>query len=113
MDVKVKRKMDVKVKRKNMEFLGQGNKASAFPCNEVLFKITEHGGGERGAVSFDVGLWSVDEIAVHLKRDRQEVVQDVVYLPSFPKAIRLLTATGGKGHRLWKACEVKEWAEAF
>jgi hypothetical protein len=106
--------MGFKVKRKNMEFLEQGNKTAPFPCNETPFKMMERGGSEQGdVVSFDVGLWSVDEIAAHLKRDRQEVVQDVVYLPSFPKAIRLLTVTGGKGHRLWKACEVKEWAEAF
>lgn len=105
--------MDLKVKRKNMKFLEQGNQSAPFPQNETLFNILECRTGEQGgAISFDVGLWSVDEIAVHLKRDRQEIVQDVVYLPSFPKAIRLLTATGGKGHRLWKAREVKEWAEA-
>jgi hypothetical protein len=96
-----------------MEFVEQGNRAAPLLRNETLFKIMERGSGEQGsAVSFDGGLWSVDEIAIHLKRDRREVVQDVVYLPSFPRAIRLLTATGGKGHRLWKACEVKEWAEA-
>ncbi|SET61196.1 hypothetical protein SAMN05216412_11032 [Nitrosospira multiformis] len=53
-----------------------------------------------------IALWNTDDIAVSLRRDRGTVMGRVVCLPSFPKAIRLPSATGGRGRPLWKAAEV-------
>jgi prophage regulatory protein len=64
-------------------------------------------------VPFDIDLWSSDQIAAYLKKDRRKVMERVVCLPDFPKAIRLPSVTGGKQHPLWKACEVIQWVESY
>lgn len=64
-------------------------------------------------VPLEIALWSGDEIAAYLKRDRRTVMEKLACLPNFPKAIRLPSATGGKGQPLWKAREVIKWAESY
>jgi hypothetical protein len=59
----------------------------------------------------EIDLWSADEIARYMKRERRTVMESYACLPSFPKAIRLPTK-GVRGQPLWKANEVIRWAEA-
>jgi len=65
------------------------------------------------AIPIEVDLWSSDEIAAYLKRDRRQVMERIVALPDFPKAIRLPASGGGRSQPLWKAAEVIEWATSY
>jgi hypothetical protein len=76
----------------------------------VLERIARRLGG---AIPLEIDLWSGDELAAYFKRDRRSVMEKIVCLPSFPRAIRLPSAIGGKGQPLWKAREVIEWAESY
>lgn len=65
------------------------------------------------AIPVDIDLWSSEEIARYLKRDRRQVIERIAALPDFPKAIRLPT-TGARGSNpLWKAAEVIAWANKY
>ncbi|SET61242.1 Transcriptional regulator, contains XRE-family HTH domain [Nitrosospira multiformis] len=61
----------------------------------------------------EIDLWSEDEIAAYLKRDRRTVMESITCHPDFPETIRLPSATGGHGQPLWKAREVVKWAESY
>lgn len=65
------------------------------------------------AIPLDVDLWSSDQIAAYLKRDRRQVMERIAALPDFPKAIRLPAFGGGRSQPLWKAAEVIEWATSY
>ena len=56
-------------------------------------------------------LWRAKEIAVYMRRTERQVAERTVYLPGFPKPIRIPTGNGSKGHPLWKAREIVEWVE--
>lgn len=60
----------------------------------------------------EIDLWSADEIARYLKRERRTVMESYACLPNFPKAIRL-PSKGVRGQPLWKASEVIAWAERY
>ena len=65
------------------------------------------------ALPLEIDLWSGDEIAAYLKRERRTVMESITCHPDFPKAIHLPSATGGRGQPLWKAREVVKWAESY
>ena len=77
---------------------------------QVLERITDK---LNAAVPLDIDLWSSDQIAAYLKKDRRKVMERIACLPDFPRAIRLPSTTGGKGQPLWKAKEVIAWAESY
>lgn len=64
------------------------------------------------AVPVDIDLWDVSMVAAFLKRDASVVRERITCLPDFPKAIRL-PAKQGRGHPLYKASEVIQWAETY
>lgn len=64
-------------------------------------------------VPFDMRLWGFEDIAAYLNCSVSQVRQRFAPLPSFPKAIQLPTATGGKAHPRYKADEVIEWVERY
>ncbi|MBN9125806.1 MAG: hypothetical protein BGO99_09960 [Nitrosospira sp. 56-18] len=68
---------------------------------------------DRPAVPLDLALWSGDDIAVYLRRDRRTVMERLACLPDFPKAIKLPSPSGGKGQPLWVAKEIMEWARSY
>lgn len=62
-------------------------------------------------VPMDYRLWTTRQIADYMRRTERQVAERTVYLPGFPKSIRLPTESGSKGRPLWKAREVIEWVE--
>ena len=62
-------------------------------------------------VPMDYRLWTAKQIADYMRRTERQVAERTVYLPGFPKPIRLPVSNGGKGRPLWKAREVVEWVE--
>lgn len=68
-----------------------------------------HNGIEQ--VPIDYRLWTAKQIADYMRRTERQVAERTVYLPTFPKPIRLPTGSGSKGHPLWKAIEVINWVE--
>lgn len=64
------------------------------------------------ALPVSIDLWDVATVAQFLKRDPSVVRERITCLPDFPKAIRL-PSTRGRGHPLYKAAEVIEWAESY
>lgn len=65
------------------------------------------------AIPLDVDLWSSEQIAAYLKRDRRQVMERIVVLSDFPKAIRLPAVGGGRSNPLWPAAEVIDWANSY
>ncbi|MDP3308274.1 hypothetical protein [Methylotenera sp.] len=55
-----------------------------------------------------IALWDGETIGQYMKRTSRYVMERVVCLPTFPKAIRMPQA-----QPLWKACEVINWTEQF
>jgi hypothetical protein len=68
---------------------------------------------EKPAIPIEVALWSGDDIATYLRRDKRTVMEKLACLPDFPKAIKLPSASGGKGWPLWVAKEVIAWAKGY
>ena len=65
-------------------------------------------------IPISVDAWSATEIAAYLKRTRRTVAEKTVYLPGFPRPIRLpSTSKKEAAHPLWKARDVIAWAEKF
>ena len=81
--------------------------------NIILARILEAVAKSKPHIPLTVDLWSGDEVAQFLKRDRRTAMERIVVLPSFPRAIRLPTVPGGKGQPLWKASEVIAWADSY
>lgn len=67
----------------------------------------------RPAIPLNIDLWDVSTIAQFLKRSDDQVRERVICLPDFPKAIRLPSQSGRRGHPLYKAAEVIAWAETY
>lgn len=67
-------------------------------------------------IPVEVDLWSVREIAAFLKRSEAVVRDRIVVLPDFPPPIQLPVYRregGSRGHKLWQASEVIEWANSY
>ena len=79
-----------------------------FTIDQLAAAVANH---MKSVIPLEVDLWSTVEIAAYLKKSPASVADRVVCLPGFPQAIRLPSATGGKGHPLWKAIEVIAWTE--
>lgn len=62
-------------------------------------------------IPVSIALWDLTTVATYLNRSTQMVRTTVACLPSFPKAIRLPSAS--KAQPLYKAIEVMDWAERF
>lgn len=58
-------------------------------------------------------LWTIEDIALFIKRKKRYVGERMVNMPGFPQAIRLPAPTGGRGNPLWKANEIVEWVDRF
>lgn len=65
------------------------------------------------AIPIEVDYWSAAEVAALLKITRARVLSIYAPMPDFPKAYRLPTPAGGRGHPLWKAAEVVRWVEKY
>lgn len=76
---------------------------------ERLIEVLEQIVG-RPQIPVQIDLWSKDEIAAYLKLRPRTVRERTTKLPGFPQAIYLPTSGKGRGHPLWKAKEVIDWA---
>jgi predicted DNA-binding transcriptional regulator AlpA len=81
--------------------------------DELLIDRISHAIADRiaPAVPIDIALWDAETISAYLKVGKSQVLERYAPLPGFPKAIRLPSTTGGRGHPRWKASEIIEWAE--
>lgn len=69
----------------------------------------------RPAIPVEIDLWDFVTIGHFFKRDPKVVRERMACLPSFPKAVRLPTMTGGKPGRsqpLYWAKEIIAWAKS-
>lgn len=81
--------------------------------NLILARILEAVAVTKPHIPLTIDLWGGDEVAQFLKRDRRTTMERIVVMPTFPRAIRLPTISGGKGQPLWKAAEVVAWADSY
>jgi hypothetical protein len=63
----------------------------------------------RPQIPFDYEMWDIATIAACLKLSEAQVRERLAPQPDFPKAIRLPTATGARGHARYRAKEVFAW----
>ncbi len=64
-------------------------------------------------IPLSIDLWDISTIAQFLKRNESVVRERIACKPDFPPAIRLPTETGKRGHPLYKAKDVIQWAEKY
>lgn len=64
-------------------------------------------------IPIEVDLWSAKEVADYLKVGERQVTERYAALPSFPKAVRLPTPEGKRGHPRWYASEVIAWTRKW
>lgn len=58
-------------------------------------------------------LWDSECAGLYLKVSARTVAERFAPLPDFPKAIRLPTESGGRGHPRWPAEEIRAWAKKY
>jgi hypothetical protein len=63
----------------------------------------------RPQIPFDYEMWDVATIAACMKLSEAQVRERLAPQPDFPKAIRLPTTSGGRGHARYRAKEVWAW----
>ncbi|WP_036170393.1 hypothetical protein [Massilia sp. 9096] len=63
----------------------------------------------RPAIPFEYEMWDIATIASCMKLSEAQVRERLAPQPDFPKAVRLPTTTGGKGHARYRAKEVFAW----
>lgn len=63
----------------------------------------------RPQIPFDYEMWDIATIAACMKLSEAQVRERLAPQPDFPKAIRLPTARGGRGHARYRAKEVWAW----
>lgn len=80
---------------------------------ELIAKAVADEVYNRALIPVELDLWSSKEIAAYLKRDIRVVREKICIMPGFPQAIRIPSPSGGKGHPLWKAAEIIDWATSF
>lgn len=62
----------------------------------------------RPQIPFDYEMWDIATIAACMKLSEAQVRERLAPQPDFPKAVRLPTASGGRGHARYRAKDV--WA---
>ncbi|MDN4036769.1 hypothetical protein [Massilia sp. YIM B02443] len=67
----------------------------------------------RPSLPIEIDLWDIATIATYLKRSESVVRERMACLPDFPKAIRLPSTRSGRGHALYRAKEVIQWASRY
>jgi hypothetical protein len=63
----------------------------------------------RPQIPFEYEMCDVATIAAWMKLSESQVRERLAPQPDFPKAIRLPTTSGGKGHARYRAKEVFAW----
>jgi hypothetical protein len=63
----------------------------------------------RPQIPFEYEMWDIATIAACMKLSEAQVRERLAPQPDFPKAIRLPTTKGGKGHARYRAKEVWAW----
>lgn len=63
----------------------------------------------RPQIPFDYEIWDIATIAACMKLSEAQVRERLAPQPDFPKAIRLPTASGGRGHARYRAKDVWAW----
>lgn len=63
----------------------------------------------RPQIPFDYEMWDIATIAACMKLSEAQVRERLAPQPDFPKAVRLPTASGGRGHARYRAKEVWAW----
>lgn len=63
----------------------------------------------RPQIPFDYEMWDIATIAACMKLSEAQVRERLAPQPDFPKAIRLPTTSGGRGHARYRAKEVWAW----
>jgi hypothetical protein len=63
----------------------------------------------RPRIPIEYDMWDIATIADCLKCSEAQVRERLAPQPDFPKAVRLPTATGGRGQARYRATEVINW----
>lgn len=63
----------------------------------------------RPQIPFDYEMWDIATIAACMKLSEAQVRERLAPQPDFPKAVRLPTTTGGRGHARYRAKDVWAW----
>lgn len=63
----------------------------------------------RPQIPFDYEMWDIATIAACMKLSEAQVRERLAPQPDFPKAVRLPTSTGGRGHARYRAKDVCAW----
>lgn len=63
----------------------------------------------RPQIPFDYEMWDIATIASCLKLSEAQVRERLAPRPDFPKAVRLPTISGGRGHARYRARDVWAW----
>lgn len=63
----------------------------------------------RPRIPFDYEMWDIATIAACMKLSEAQVRERLAPQPDFPKAVRLPTTSGGRGHARYRAKEVWAW----
>lgn len=63
----------------------------------------------RPQIPFDYDMWDIATIAACMKLSEAQVRERLAPQPDFPKAVRLPTASGGRGHARYRAKDVWAW----
>ncbi|WP_314437027.1 hypothetical protein [Massilia timonae] len=63
----------------------------------------------RPQIPFDYEMWDIATIAACMKLSEAQVRERLAPQPDFPKAVRLPTTRGGRGHARYRAKEVWAW----
>jgi hypothetical protein len=63
----------------------------------------------RPQIPFDYEMWDIATIAACMKLSEAQVRERLAPQPDFPKAVRLPTASGGRGHARYRAKDVWAW----
>lgn len=68
---------------------------------------------EKPVVPLADQLWTLADVAYYLRKHVETVREAMSCLPNFPAAIRLPARGGVRGHALYNAAEVIEWAKSY
>ncbi len=63
----------------------------------------------RPQIPFDYEMWDIATIAACMKLSEAQVRERLAPQPDFPKAVRLPTTSGGRGHARYRAKDVWAW----
>lgn len=63
----------------------------------------------RPQIPFEYDMWDIATIAACMKLSEAQVRERLAPQPDFPKAIRLPTTSGGRGHARYRAKEIWAW----